>query len=119
MTTPRDFHSAEFWDAFAEEPGMLAKCYFVAPGGDVRQSCLVRWKEPDRETLTGQQSKDFEIEYRRADMPDLAEDDLLSIEEPVGCTSDFRVRQHPYVDVEGGDDGVYLCAYLTRVTVRA
>lgn len=114
----RDFHADEFWSAF-EDAGMLTKCYFLAPGSGARKSCLVRWKEPDRETLTGQQSKDFEIEYRHADMPNLAEGDPLSIEEIVGCTSDFRVRSHPYVDAENGDDGTYRCALLTRERVRA
>lgn len=114
------FHSGRFWKAF-ERAGMLVKCWYIAPGGGVRTQVLVRWKEPDEVgALTGARSKDFAIEYRHADMPDLAEGDELSIEEvAAGCTSDFVVREAPLVDIENGDDGTYRYAFLTRVKARS
>lgn len=112
------FHSDAFWKAF-EKAGMLATCYFIAPGGSVRKSCKVRWTEADVETLGGQQTKDFEIEYRHADMPNLAEGDVLSIDEPIGCNSDYHVREAPYVHAQDGDDGIYKRAKLTRVKARS
>ena len=109
------FHSNRFWNAF-ERAGMLVSCFYIAPGGGVRTEVKVRWKEPDREALGGQMTRDYAIEYRVADLPDLAEGDVLSIEDrAVGCPSDFRVRETPFVDIENGDDGAYRYALLTRI----
>lgn len=95
---------------------MLVSCFYIASGGGVRTEVKVRWKEPDNESLSGQRSRDYAIEYRVADMPDLAEGEVLAIEDrAAGCPSDFKVREEPYVDIENGDDGAYRYALLTKI----
>lgn len=113
------FHSDELWQA-CTDAGMFVECTFARRGCTELKTVMVAWREPDNELMNGSRSKDFEIEYRVADMPDLAEGDLLSIEEPNGaCVADYRVREDPYVNVESGDDGTYKCALLTRETPRS
>lgn len=113
------FYADEFWQAF-EDAGMLVECTFAPRGCTELKTVMVAWREPDNELMNGSRSKDFEIEYRVADMPDLTEGDLLSIEEPNALgKADYRVRADPTVNVESGDDGTYKCALLTRERARS
>jgi hypothetical protein len=112
------FHSSRFWSAF-DRANMLVDCTFFQKGGNVPKTVKVRWSEPDRiDEFRGTQSKQYEIEYRVADMPDLQEGDPLSIAESDTCSTDYRVRVAPYVDENGGADGVYKRAILTREVAR-
>lgn len=114
-----NFFADEFWQAF-EDAGMLVDCTFAQPGCSELTTVKVAWREPDNNLMNGSRSKDFEIEYRVCDMPDLKEGDVLSIEEPNAIgNADYRVREDPYVSVDSGDDGTYKCALLTRIAARS
>ena len=69
-------------------------------------------ERPDAFTDAGAQSTDWLIEYATGDAPKLAEGDEVEIEEVV-----YRVRRAPYVSAggEGGVDGTFMRALLTRV----
>lgn len=112
------FFSDALWAA-ADAAGMHVGCTFLQPGSGVPKTVTVNWAEPDVvNQIRGTQSKRYEIEYRHADMPDLKEGDPLSIHEPDGVTTDYRVREAPYVDEQHGADGTYRCAVLTREVGR-
>ena len=72
----------------------------------------VGFERPDMLTNAAAQSTDWEIEYVATDAPLLAEGDEVEIEEVV-----YRVRRAPYVSAggEGGVDGTFMRALLTRV----
>jgi hypothetical protein len=100
------------WAASAAA-GMLTDC---TPRG--KTAVKVKFEEPDLLDLNGSQSKQFLIEYRKADMPTLAEGDSLSIVERDGVIAKYSVREAPYVDPQRGQDGTYRCAVLTRDRAR-
>ncbi len=116
MTIFTDFEDVH-WEA-ATAAGMHVACTFLLPGSGVPQTVYVYWEEPDQEVLAHGRSKQYEIHYRTKDMPDLKEGDVLSIAERVGCTTDYRVREDPYVSYDRGSDGTYRCALLTREEPR-
>lgn len=112
------FHSDLLWDA-ATAAGMHVRAQVARPGGSgAVQSVWVNWSEPDDiDVLRGTQSKRYEMEYRREDLPDLQEGDVVSVDEPDGAV-DYYVRQQPYVDERHGADGTYKVALLSRVAAR-
>lgn len=104
-----DFDSSLFWPAFSAA-GMLREASTMLPG-DVRATTFrVGFRRPDVNPITGMQSADFEIEYQYADAPTLAEGAEVLIDGVL-----YRVRQAPEVRINGGADGYFRCAYLTRV----
>lgn len=116
--TPFGAFAAKHWEISARL-GMLRDCTFLQPGGGVPKTVKVRWCEPDETFMSGARSKQYEIEYLATDMPHLAEGDALSVEDRPGCKTDFYVREAPFVDPEGGEDGTYRRALLTREKARS
>ena len=111
------FDNARFWPAF-EAAGLL-RLVTVKSGGalvDVR----VGYVEPDRARLGGAGlSRDYEIEYRKADLPKLKEGVTLTLwsDDDKTTGTKFRVRQPPFTPeapVEG-IDGYFCRAILTMV----
>ena len=113
-----EFTNRMLWDA-ATAAGMHRLVRVARPGGSgVVQEVWVNWSEPDDiDPLRGTQSKRYEMEYMREDLPDLTKGDVVSVDEPDGAV-DFYVRQQPFVDERHGLDGTFKVAVLTRVVGR-
>lgn len=100
--------TAHFWAEF-EDAGMLVDCTFLLPGGRVTRTVKVGYTQPDDMPFAGTRSTQHMIEYQTADMPDLKEGDELLVN---GVT--FKVREASFVDPEGGSNGFFRKALLTR-----
>lgn len=115
----RDFSSAfaeKFATAFqdaATDAGFLIVATVRPTDCSVKPYDLsVGFERPDMLTNAAAQSTDWEIEYVASAAPLLAEGDEVEIEEVL-----YRVRRAPYVSAggEGGVDGTFMRALLTRV----
>ena len=103
------FDSSVFWPEF-KEAGMLRLASTILPGCTEATEFDVRLVMPDVITANGQVSREYAIEYQHADAPTLAE----GAEVLIDCTL-YLVREDPFVDEEGGADGYFRKALLTRV----
>lgn len=81
-----------FYPAFAAA-GMLVTARVLYAGESVPIVAYVDFSKPDVNPFAGVQSSDYEMEYQRADLPDLAEGDQVEID---GAA--YRVRQASRVD---------------------
>lgn len=108
--------SDRFANAFAgavDSAGMRVSAIVRPKNCGVKPYAMkVGFERPDMLTNAAAQSTDWEIEYVATDAPLLAEGDEVEIEEVV-----YRVRRAPYVSAggEGGVDGTFMRALLTRV----
>lgn len=103
------FDASVFWPAF-KAAGLLVAA--TVNGGDAVD---IGYSAPDRPRLDGTMvSTEWEMEYQATDLPDLAEDDLVTI---TGF-GNFRVREPSYTPegVQGwGADGFFKRARLTKL----
>jgi hypothetical protein len=104
--------TARFFAAFARH-GLLRVANYTPPETGIPIETNVGYIEPYRRYLGATTaSKDYEIEYAHAAMPNLAEGHTITVG---GVT--FRVRETPFVpefDREGAD-GTWRRALLTKV----
>lgn len=101
------------WDAFAgweaaKSAGMLVEVSAVTMESGETVSFWAKWQSPMRLFGEKNMSREYEIEYRYDDCPDLAEGDQV-LNDVV-----YRVRESPYVP-QVKDRGEYRRALLTRV----
>lgn len=111
MTFSTDF-AAAFQEAAGDAGFLLVATVRPVDCGVKPYAMDVGFERPDMLTNAAAQSTDWEIEYVATDAPLLAEGDEVEIEEIV-----YRVRRAPYVSAggEGGVDGTFMRALLTRV----
>ena len=109
FTEARDAMDAAFVDV-----GLWIPASTVLPGCTEPKEFYVDFRRPDVNPLTGVQSADYEIHYRYADAPTLAENAEVIVAHPEGDAL-YRVRKQPFIDPGRGSDGHYRSAFLTRV----
>jgi hypothetical protein len=110
-----DFDQSLFWPEFLAS-GMLQSVR-VKQSGRAAVDVNVSWREPDDTNVSGQQSREYVIEYQVADLPNLAEADpvtkLDAAGEPVR-TQRYIVRRVPFND-DPSADGYFRRALLTKL----
>ena len=97
-----------FWQTF-EDAGMLVEASVLYAGGSTPVTAQVGYEKPDVQDFAGTQSKQYVMEYQHVDLPYLAEGDQVII-----ADSTFIVREPPVDLEEGGANGTFRKALLTR-----
>ena len=93
-----DFNQALFWPAF-KAAGFLRPA-LVKQSGRLAATVDVGYVEPETLRFDQTRSKDYEIEYQCADLPALAEGDMVTFLDADGVPipkAKFRVREAPFV----------------------
>lgn len=113
-----DTYGPVFWAA-DKAAGMLDPA-LVKQSGRPAATVDVKLIQPHGRGFDGAVlSQDFEIKYRRDDLPNLSEGDPVSFLDEDGVvirSKRFRVREAPFVpDEERGASGYFKRALLTRV----
>lgn len=108
------FDPSAFWPAF-EAAGMLKLATVKQRSGGTRD-VRVGFVLPDMPRLSGEgRSREYEIEYQQADLPKLAEGDLVTIWADDDKTSGakYTVREAPFVAITDSD-GYFRRALLSK-----
>lgn len=112
-----DFDRSVFWPEF-KAAGMLSPAA-VKQAGKPRVLVDVRYSQPS-DGIGSQVSQQHSIKYQHADLPYLAEGDLVDFLDADGAViraQRFKVREAPLVSNNPGDDtsGYFRHALLTRI----
>lgn len=113
-----DFDRSVFWPEF-KAAGMLRSAW-VKQAGRAAVTVDVKYEQPTTRIFGAQASQDQTITYQAADLPYLAEDDLLTFLDADGnqiLRERFKVREPAYVSSDPGQDrsGYFKLALLTRL----
>lgn len=114
-----DFDRSVFWPEL-KAAGML-RAVVVKQSGKPAVNVDVKYAQPTERRFDGSaSSQEHSIKYQHADLPYLAEGDLVSFLDDAGAViraERFRVRECPLVSALPGDDqsGYFRHAVLTRI----